>query len=211
MNKDFNYKPIFSHKDVEILQRSDLYHGFLQLESVTLRHRLFKNHQFGRELKREMIHRREAVGVFVHDPSLKKFLLIEQFRLGALSAEVSPWQLEIIAGLIDEGEDAVTCLKREALEEAGCTLKDVDFLYRYFPSTGACDEVFSLYSATADLSQAGGIFGAEDEGEDIKVHLFDYADVEPLLQSGHVTNAALLIALQWFQAYIKLVSIEKSP
>ena len=84
-------------------------------------------------------------------------------------------------------------------------------LYRYFPSTGACDEVFSLYSATADLSQAGGIFGAEDEGEDIKVHLFDYADVEPLLQSGHVTNAALLIALQWFQAYIKLVSIEKSP
>ena len=204
MTEAFNYKPQFKHDDVEILERSWIYRGFVQLESVTLRHRLFKDQSFGPELKREMTHRREAAGVFVHDPKLKKFLLIEQFRLGAFNSPVSPWQLEIIAGLIDEGEDAETCLRRESLEEAGCTLQDIKFLYRYFPSTGACDEIFSMYVATADLSQAGGVFGAKDEGEDIKVHIFDYADVTPLMQSGHVSNAALVIALQWLQQFLSL-------
>lgn len=210
MIKDFNYKPQFNHHDVEILQRSWIYRGFVQLESVTLRHRLFKDHHFGRELKREMTHRREAAGVFVHDPKLKKFLLIEQFRLGAFNADNTPWQLEVIAGLIDDGENPAECLKREALEEANCHLQDIDFLYRYHPSTGACDEIFNLYAATADLSQAGGIFGEENEGEDIKVHLFDYDDLMPLMQSGYVSNAALLIALQWFRQYLTTSSSHPS-
>ena len=202
MHTDFNYKPQFNHDDVELLDRKWLSRGFVQLESVTLRHRQFKDQNFGPELKREMTHRREAVGVFVHDPKLQKFLLIEQFRLGAFNSKNSPWQLEVIAGLIDDGEDPITCIKREALEEANCHLQDVDFLYSYYPSTGACDEIFSLYAATADLSQAGGIFGEDDEGEDIKVHVFNYADLNPLMQSGYVSNAALLIALQWFQTYL---------
>ena len=202
MTKDFDYKPQFNHADVEILERSWIYSGFVKLESVTLRHRLFEDGRFGRELKREMTHRREAAGVFIHDPKTEKFLLIEQFRLGAFNSEDTPWQLEIIAGLIDDGEDAISCLKREAIEEAGCHLQDVQFLHRYYPSTGACDEIFSLYVATADLTQAGGIFGEVSEGEDIKVHLFDYQDLTSLLQSGYVSNAALIIALQWFQFYL---------
>lgn len=202
MTNVFNYAPLFNHDDVEILDRSWIYSGFVKLETVTLRHRLFKDQSFSRELQREMTHRREAAGVFVYDPTLQKFLLIEQFRLGAFNSEHTPWQLEIIAGLIDEGEDAITCLKREALEEAGCELQEVKFLHRYYPSTGACDEIFSMYVATADLSQAGGVFGEVTEGEDIKVHLFDYQDLVPLLQSGYVSNAALLIALQWFQFHL---------
>ena len=202
MTRHFHYKPQFDHNDVEILDRSWIYSGFVKLEAVTLRHRLFKDQSFSRELRREMTHRREAAGVFVHDPKLEKFLLIEQFRLGAFNSEQTPWQLEIIAGLIDDGEDAITCLKREALEEAGCHLEEIKFLHRYYPSTGACDEIFSMYIATADLSKAGGVFGEESEGEDIKVHLFDYQEAIPLLQSGYVSNAALLIALQWLQFYL---------
>lgn len=202
MYKNSVYQPQFTHDDIEILEQKWLYRGFVQVELSLLRHRLFKDQKFGPVLKREMVHRREAVGVFVHDPQLKKFLLIEQFRLGAISAKDTPWQLEIIAGLVDDGEDATSCLKREALEEAGCALKDVQFLHQYYPSTGASDELFSLYTATADLSQSGGVFGEESEGEDIKVHIFDYQDLDDLLNSGYVRNAALIIALQWFQLYL---------
>lgn len=202
MQKDTCYQPQFTHADVEIIEQKWLYQGFVQVESCLLRHRLFKDQTFSPILKREMVHRREAVGAFVYDPILEKFLLIEQFRFGAFNAQTSPWQLEIIAGLIDDGEDAETCIRREALEEAGCVLKDVEFLYRYHPSTGACDEIFSLFAATADLSQCGGVFGQENEGEDIKVHLFDYKDIDNLMQSGHIGNAALVIALQWFLLHL---------
>lgn len=203
MHKESVYQPQFTHADVEILEQNWIYRGFVQVESCLLRHRLFQNQEFGPVLKREMVHRREAVGVFVHDPILKKFLLIEQFRLGALPSKDSPWQLEIIAGLIDQGEDAVDCIKREALEEANCKLQEVEFLYQYYPSTGASDELFSLYVATADLSQSGGVFGEETEGEDIKVHILDYADLDDLFSSGFVRNAALVIALQWFKLHLQ--------
>lgn len=202
MYKNSVYQPQFTHDDIEILEQKWLYRGFVQVELSLIRHRLFTNQEFSPVLKREIVHRREAAGVFVHDPQLKKFLLIEQFRLGAIHSKDTPWQLEIIAGLVDEGEDAVSCLKREALEEAGCVLQDLQFVHQYYPSTGASDELFSLYAATADLSQSGGIFGEESEGEDIKVHLFDYQDIDDLLSNGYVRNAALIIALQWFQLYL---------
>ena len=202
MLKDSVYQPQFTHADVEILEQSWLHRGFVQVELSLLRHKQFKDLGFSPILKREIAHRRAAAGVFVHDPELKKFLLIEQFRLGAIDADDTPWQLEIIAGLIDDGEDAETCLRREALEEAGCTLKELKFLHKYYPSTGASDELFSLYIATADLSQSGGVFGEESEGEDIKVHIFDYHDIDTLLQGGYVRNAALLIALQHFSFYL---------
>lgn len=202
MLKDTCYQPQFTHADVEIIEQKWIYQGFVQVESCLLRHRQFKDQSFGPILKREMVHRREAVGAFVHDPVHKKFLLIEQFRYGAFNSQTSPWQLEIIAGLIDDGEDAETCIRREALEEAGCELKDIEFLYRYHPSTGACNEIFTLYAATADLSQSGGVFGVENEGEDIRVHVFDYTDLDNLLKNGHIGNAALVIALQWFQLHL---------
>ena len=196
------YQARFSHDDVEVLDRQQRYRGFVSVESLSLRHRLFASQDFGAVIQREIVRRREAAGVIVHDPTLQKFLLIEQFRAGALNAVSTPWQLEIIAGLIDDGEDAATCLQREALEEAGCAISQLELLYRYHPSTGASDEIYNLYVATADLSQAGGVHGEVSEGEDILVHVFDYAQLDELMQSDRLSNASLIIALQWLQFYL---------
>ena len=103
MTNIFPYIPQFDHGDVEVLDRQQCYRGFVHVEKLQIRHRLFANQDFGGVIHRELVRRREAAGVLVHDPALKKFLLIEQFRAGALNATQSPWQLEIIAGLIDDG------------------------------------------------------------------------------------------------------------
>lgn len=197
-----NYRPQFFTADVELVQQQSLYKGFVQVDMVALRHRIFATTEFSLILKRELVRRPQAAGVFVYDPKLEKFLLIEQFRVGAMTLADTPWQLEIIAGLIDEGEDASSCLKREALEEAGCHIDDLQFLYRYQPSTGASDEIFHFYAATADLSQCSGIHGEKNEGEDIKVHLFNYEDISQLFENGYIRNAPLIIALQWFQLFL---------
>ncbi len=196
------YHAQFSNQDVEVVAQQMLYQGFVQVESITLRHRLFDTAQYSNTIQREIVRRREAAGVFVYDPMLQKFLLIEQFRAAAINTTDTPWHLEIIAGLIDAGEDAVTCIKREALEEAGCKIDNPEFIYRYYPSTGASDEVFNFYTATADLSACGGIHGCTSEGEDIKVHIFDYADSAKLLEQRALHNAPVIIAMQWFQSTI---------
>lgn len=196
------YQPEFQCHDVEILTQKTQYQGFVQVESLTLRHRLFADHDFGTVIAREIVRRREAAGVFVYDPILRKFLLIEQFRVGAMNSGDTPWQLEVIAGLIDEGEDALTCVQREALEEAGCTIQNVRLVQTFHTSTGASDERFHLYVATADLSQSGGIHGEVSEGEDIKVHVFNYDDIQPLFERGDLRNSPVIIAMQWFALHL---------
>lgn len=199
-NPDFSTE--FTHLDVKIIDRKNSYQGFNRVEVLQLQHRLFASREYGPNITREIVCRRRAVGVFVYDPNLEKFLLIEQFRAGALSAADTPWQLEIIAGLIDDGEDPQCCIQREALEEANCQIDNLRLIHEYYTSTGASDEMFAFYAATADLSQASGIYGLASEGEDIRVHVFDYRDIDALLQQGHIRNAQLLVAIQWFQLFL---------
>lgn len=198
-----SFQPQFDRDDVELMDTRVLYQGFVKVEALQLRHRLFKDGAWSTPIQREIVKRREAAGVIVYDPDLRRFLLIEQFRAGALDPHYSPWQLEVIAGLIDDNETAEQCLRREALEEAGCQLKDVQQLYQFYPSAGASSELYTLYAATADLSQSGGIFGQADEGEDIRVHVFDYAQAAQLLaQPDAARNAILIMALQWLIAHL---------
>ena len=189
--------------DVQIQQREILFRGFLQVEKVSLQHRLFQQENYSKTIQRELIHRPEAAGVLVYNDAMQQFALIEQFRVGALDDMDSPWQLEIIAGVLDDNENPEECLYREALEEAGCNLFDLKALFSFYPSAGACSELFHLYVAQAELPPTGSIFGIADEGENILLHIFDYADIQHLLTTGRLKNAPVIMALQWLQQHIK--------
>lgn len=193
----------YNKQDVEVTSRETLFKGFLQVEKVSLRHRLFKNTGYTSVLQRELVHRPEAAGVLIYNDQQQRFALIEQFRVGALDDQQSPWQLEIIAGVLDGDESPETCIRRESLEESGCQLDQLQHLFSFYPSAGACSELFHLYAAQADLPEQGGIFGVANEGENIQLHLFDYADLSRLLTSGRLANAPVIMALQWLQQHLQ--------
>ena len=185
-------------RDVEIVEQRVVYQGFSRLEIVRLRHRLFAG-GMSVIIQRELLMKPEAVGVLIYDPKRDEVLMIEQFRVGALS-ESNPWQLEIVAGLVDsvdedETLEAVVC--REALEEAGVELRQVQKLMSYFMSPGGSNEKFTLFVAEADLSNAGGLHGLPEEGEDIRVAVLKSDEAFQALMDGRVSNAPALIALQW--------------
>lgn len=196
----------FSCQDVDITSREYLFRGFIQVEKVSLRHRQFDDTAYTPVMQRELIHRPEAAGVLIYDDQQQKFALIEQFRIGALDDSRSPWQLEVIAGVLDGDESPETCIRRESLEESGCEIFDLKHLFSFYPSAGACSELFHLYSAEAELPQEGGIFGMSEEGENIKLHLFDYGDIATLFSHGRLRNAPVIMALQWLQQHINTTS-----
>lgn len=189
--------------DIKIEQRESLFHGFVQVEKISLRHRLFQQEHYTPVLQRELIHRPEAAGVLIYNNQQQKFALIEQFRIGALDDSTSPWQLEIIAGVLDDQETPESCLYREALEESGCTIFDLQHLFSFYPSAGACSEIFHLYAAQADLHNAQGVFGVQNEGENILLHLFEYQDLPALLNTDRLRNAPVIMALQWLAQHIQ--------
>lgn len=193
----------YSASDVTIESREFLFRGFIQVEKVSFRHRLFNQPDYSPVIQRELIHRPEAAGVLLYNDQQQRFALIEQFRVGALNDSESAWQLEVIAGVLDGDEAPEDCIRRESLEESGCEVQQLQHLFSFYPSAGACSEFFHLYAAEVELPKMGGIFGMPDEGENIQLHLFDYSEVGSLLRNGRLRNAPVIMALQWLVQHLQ--------
>ncbi len=182
--------------DVRVLACDTVFQGYFRIDRYRLQHR---RHDGGwtEELTREVFERGHAVGVLPYDPLRDEVVLIEQFRVGAHAAGWAPWQLEVVAGIIDEGETAEDVARRESLEEAGLTLLELAPISDFLVSQGAVSETVRLFCGRVDATGAGGIHGLEHEGEDIKVVVVPFAELPALLAENKVTNATGLVALQW--------------
>ena len=181
---------------VELLGKSQRYSGFFRINGYRLRHRLFAGGWSG-AIEREVFERGHAVGVLPYDPVADSVVLIEQFRIGALVAGMSPWLIEVVAGIIEEGEAPEEVARRETLEEAGLEIQALIPMCRYLVSPGGSSESVRLYCGRVDSRGAGGIHGLAEEHEDIRVDRVAYEEAMHLLEEGRVTNSVSLIALQW--------------
>lgn len=185
-----------SPRHVDVIRREPCFRGFYRLDRVHLRHQLF-NGDMGREISRELFIRHDAVCVLPYDAVRDRVVLIEQFRVGAMEKSANPWLIELVAGLIDKDEQPEDVAHREALEEANLTLAELWPVARYFPSPGGSDEYVHLYLGRCDSEGAGGVFGLEEEGEDIRVHVWPLQEALQAVRDGRIDNAASIIALQW--------------
>jgi ADP-ribose pyrophosphatase len=181
---------------VEILDQTVCYQGFFRIDCYRLRHRLFSG-EWSRELRREVFERGHAAAVLPYDPVRDQVVLVEQFRIGALHAPEGPWLLEIVAGIIDPGETPEEVVRREAVEESGCTLQDVVPICEYHVSPGGTSERISLFCGKVDASQSSGTHGLAEENEDIRVVVMLTDEAIALLHAGKIQSAAPIIALQW--------------
>jgi len=188
----------FGGADFEIISRERAYDGFFKLDRLQLRHRKFDG-DWSAELPRELIIRRDAVGVLLYDPQLDAIALVEQFRTGVIDTKHSPWILELVAGLIDRDETPAEVAKRETFEEANCHVLALEPIFELFTSPGGTNEYLHLYCARCDLHDAGGVHGLPEEHEDIRVHVMGYAAAIALLHNGGINNAITIIAMQWLQ------------
>lgn len=196
--KPFDLTPPFTRDDIEIVQRERVYQGFFALDRISLRHRLYAG-GWSRTLSREMFIRTPAVGVLLYDPVHDLIGLVEQVRMGAYDEDLSPWCLEVVAGMVEAGETTEAVARREVLEETGLTVSGLEFLCDYIASPGGSTEKMYLYCACVNLAGAGGIYGLAAEAEDIRLRVLDAEKVLAALYAGRFNNAASLISLQWLQ------------
>jgi ADP-ribose pyrophosphatase len=191
------WQPAFQLTDVRLEQDEPLYQGFFRLHRLTLSHPRFEGGRV--RIQRELLDRGDAVCVLLYDPKRDAVVLVEQFRAGALTKTDTPWLLELVAGIVEPGESAEDVARRESVEEAGVELAELIPITGYLPSPGGCDEWIELFCALIDAPESGGVFGLDEEGEDIKVHVIPAVDAFALVRQRVVNNAAAIIALQWLQ------------
>lgn len=191
------WKPTFTSTDVDITQQEKLWDGFFKINRLHIRHALFEGGEV--EVIRELFRRDDAVCVLLFDPVKDAIVLVEQFRVGALSRADTPWLLELVAGIVEPGETPEDVALREAVEEAGADISDIVPITRYMPSAGGSDEYIELLCARVDSEGLGGVHGLAHEGEDILVHVLPFAEVCEMVANSTIDNAATIIAVQWLQ------------
>ena len=136
-----------------------------------------------------------------YDPKHNCVVLIEQFRIGALGQGITPWLIEIVAGLMDKEhkESDKEVIHREMREETRLEIEALIPIYNYFSSPGYSTEKIKLFCAKINSTKAPKFCGLKDEHEDIKIHIVTTTDAFAAVRSGQINNAAAIIALQWLE------------
>ena len=182
--------------DVELIEKQVAFRGYFQIDRLRLRFPLYEG-GMSREVEREVLERGQVAAVLLVDPNRDCVVLIEQFRPGPYAAGEPPWLIEAVAGIIESGESAEELARREAREEANCEITDLFPIMRFFTSPGASTESVALFCGRVDSSDAGGVHGLAEEGEDIRVLVVSVDEALSLLREGRIVNAKTIIALQW--------------
>ncbi len=129
----------------------------------------------------EYLIKQDAIGALVVNAKGDKTLLVKQYRPG-----IAGEMYEIPAGLIEEGESALSTLYRELEEETGYLSNDYNILYApkkpLTVSPGYTQEKLYIYVVQLKDDSIMPQNLKLDEGEDLSGNWFDLNEVENISQ-----------------------------
>ena len=185
-------------KQFELVSSKRMHDGFLKVDSHRIKHESYRG-GWCPEIVRERLEGLRAVSTLLYDPERDRVVMVEQFRVGTMDTLDQPWILETIGGYRAEQEVAEDVARRESMEEANMALLELEHVGDFYVSPGVSSEQISLYCAKVDSSNAGGIYGLDHEGEEIKVVVLSLDEaINELFKRINSTSA--LITVQWLAA-----------
>jgi len=180
--------------DFKIKQKERVYQGFFAMDKYQVEHDRFDGGTI--QVSRENMERGDAAAILLYDPKVDEVLLLEQFRIGPAARDDNPWLVEIVAGMLDEGETAEEAVIRESKEESGFVPYNTRFLGRYYTTPGACSERIDLFLGLVDkhspVSEGGG---CDHEQEDIKSYWVSREQALSWLAEGKIASGAPMLAM----------------
>jgi nudix-type nucleoside diphosphatase (YffH/AdpP family) len=146
--------------------------------------------------RRETYDRGDGATVLLYEPRRRTVLLTRQFRYAVyVNEHPDGMLLETAAGLLDDDapEEAV---RREAAEERGVEIGDIQHVFDVYMSPGSVTERLHFYAAAYSGRPGGTRAGIADEGEHIEVVELDFD--EALAGIGSlIVDAKTIMLLQW--------------
>jgi len=194
---------------VKILESSVdyTYRDLFRVIRTRLQYRRFDG-RMSKPVTRISFERGDSVGILLYDPQGDAVVLVRQFRY-PVYARLGPgaragggaqqaWLLEVIAGILDEGETVREVAHRELLEEAGCTIQgELEPISTFYVSPGGTSERIHLFLGHVDRGPHSGTGGGvAAEGEDTQVVVLPFAEAMAQIAEGEIQDAKTILALQ---------------
>lgn len=181
---------------LKVIARERCFNGFLRLVRYRLQHSLFAG-GWSQVIARERIERLNAAAAILYDALRDQIVMIEQFRIGALEHGRGAWTLEPVGGVLNPCEDVEDVVRREAMEEAGLEIQELEYIGAYHVSPGTSADRVRLFCGRVKAGEAVGIHGLKDEGEETRVKVIDAEHAISELFSGRIDTSAAIIGIQW--------------
>jgi len=127
-----------SSSKAKIVSRKVEFKGWHTLETLVVQPKSLKHDGWAEPMSREMYYTGLIVGALLYNPETDEVLMNQQFRVGAFVAgDEAPHLYECCAGKVDEGETPEDAVRREAKEETGCDILDLEFIGTFYPTPAA--------------------------------------------------------------------------
>ena len=149
----------------------------------------------GSIIVREIEDHGSAAVVLPYDPERRVALLVRQFR-GPVWMRHGAELTEPPAGIIEDGEDPADSARREAEEETGVRLGELEPIGGYWSSPGVSTERSWLFLAAYAEADRVGAGGGVDEHEDIQVLETPLHELAAALERGELADLKLLALVQ---------------
>ncbi|MDR3430540.1 MAG: GDP-mannose pyrophosphatase NudK [Rouxiella aceris] len=181
---------------IEILKNELLSDNWFTLRNYT--YTLAKKDGGSVRHKREVYDRGNGATILLYNRKKKTVLLVNQFRIPTyVNGNSSGMLLETCAGLLDE-DSPEDCIRKEAIEETGYQIGNVDKLFELYMSPGGVTELIHFFAAEYEegirANEGGGV-----EDEDIEVLELPFTQALAMIKNGEIQDGKAVILLQYAQ------------
>nr|WP_154922899.1 NUDIX domain-containing protein [Microbacterium testaceum] len=147
---------------------------------------------------RETYDRGNGATILLYDPARRTVLLTRQFRYPVyVNDHPDGMLIETAAGLLDD-DDPLTAIRREAEEETGVRVDEVQHVFDVYMSPGSVTERLHFYAAAYDgAAREGDRGGLIEEGEEIEILEHGIDTALSMIRSGAIQDAKTIMLLQW--------------
>ncbi|MDE1188466.1 MAG: GDP-mannose pyrophosphatase NudK [Pantoea sp.] len=148
--------------------------------------------------KREVYDRGNGATILLYNREKNSVVLIRQFRIATyLNGNQSGELIEACAGLLDD-DTPEDCIRKEAIEETGYQVGEVEKLWQAYMSPGGVTEIVHFFAAEyseAQRTNNGG--GVEDE--EIAVLELPFPEAMAMVKNGRICDGKTIMLLQHAQ------------
>jgi len=172
----------------EILETRTVHEGWAKLLIATIRTRE------GR-IRREIEDHGNAVCVLPYDPRRRTAVLVRQFRAPVYFAAKEDEHVEAIAGILEDEEPA-TCARREAMEEAGLALEQLEPVVSAWTMPGVSTERMHLFLATYSAPPHPAKRMPASADEDVSPFELGLTELVAMTDGGELTDMKTFLLVQ---------------